>query len=61
MRECYLNGRPQDRLDVLVLNSANPVDPVTGCPLLLAKTHLAMSLNLRSHEVSNLTVLKSSF
>ena len=41
MRECHLNGRPQDRLNVLVLDSANPVDPVTGRPLLLAKAHLA--------------------
>ena len=53
MRECYLNRRPQDRLNVLVLNSANPVDPVTGRPLLFAKAHLAMSLNLRPHGVKS--------
>ena len=59
-RECHLNGRPEDRLYVLVLDSANPVDPVTRRPLLLAKAHLA-NLWTWYHMVLNLTVLKSSF
>ena len=53
IKECHLNGRPEDRLNVLVLDSANTVDPVTRRPLLFAKTHLAMSLNLRSHDVKS--------